>query len=155
MLQLKQLLNEPSWGLMKKSLQNLPRDLPNTFQEYLSRLGDPSLSSRAHLAWKTLTWLTFTRESLDPERLQEALSIQRESTGPDPDFVPSISCVLECCLGLVVIDEHANTVRLVHFSLQEYLETHLRTIHPSGLEENSTRLLYILLLSSLLQQPLR
>ena len=135
MLQLRQLLNEPSWGLMKKSLQKLPRDLPNTFQEYLSRLGDPSLSSRAHLAWKTLTWLTFARESLDPERLQEALSIQPESTGPDPDFVPSMSCILECCLGLVVIDEHASTVRLVHFSLQEYLETHLRTIYPLGLEE--------------------
>lgn len=93
------------------------------------------MSSRAHLAWKTLTWLTFTRESLDPERLQEALSIQPESAGSDPDFVPSMSCVLECCLGLVIFDEHANTVRLVHFSLQEYLETHLRTIYPLGLEE--------------------
>jgi ankyrin repeat protein len=134
-LQLKQLLNEPSWGLMKKSLQNLPLDLPNTFYGYLSRLGDPSSSSRAHLAWKTLTWLTLTREALDPERLQEALSIQPESTGPDQDFVPSMSCILECCLGLVVVDEHANTVRLVHFSLQEYLRTHIHTIYPYGLEE--------------------
>lgn len=135
MLQLKQLLNEPSWGLMKKSLQNLPRDLPNTFDEYLSRLGDPSSSSRAHLAWKALTWLTFTREPLTPEWLQEALSIQPESTCPDPDFVPSMSCILECCLGLVVVDEHADTVRLVHFSLQEYLETHIHTKYPTGLEE--------------------
>ena len=135
MLQLKQLLNEPSRGLMKKSLQSLPRDLPKTFEEYLSRLGDPSSSSRAHLALKTLTWLTFTREPLETEQLREALSIQPESTGPDEDFVPSMSCILECCLGLVVIDEHANIVRLVHFSLQEYLKKHIRTIYPSGLEE--------------------
>jgi hypothetical protein len=134
-LQLRQLLNEPSWGLMKKSLQNLPRDLPNTFQEYLFRLGDPSSSSRAHLALQTLTWLTFACEPLNPKRLQEALSIQPDSTGPDQDFVPSMSCILECCLGLVVVDEHAHIVRLVHFSLQEYLRTHIHTRYPLGPEE--------------------
>jgi hypothetical protein len=120
---------------MKKSLQNLPRDLPNTFQEYLFRLGDPSSSSRARLALKTLTWLTFARESLNPKRLQEALSIQPDSTGPDQDFVPSMSCILECCLGLVVVDEHAHIVRLVHFSLQKYLRTYIHTRYPLGLDE--------------------
>ena len=134
-LQLKQLLNEPNWGLMKKSLQNLSRDLPNTFQAHFSRIEDTSLSSRAHLSLNTLTRLTFTREPIDAERLQEALSIQLESTGPDEEFVPSIPCILECCLGLVVVDEHADVVRLVHFSLQEYLQTHILTMYHSGLEE--------------------
>lgn len=136
MLQLKQLLNEPSWGLMKKSLQSQPQDLPSTFREYLRRLGDPCASSRARLAWKALLWLTFTRAPLSPERLQEALSIQPHSTGLDSDFVSPMSCILECCLGLVIVDGHAQAVRLVHFSLQEYLRTHIpKDYYSSGLEE--------------------
>lgn len=135
MLHLKQVLNEPSWGMMKKSLENPPRDLPSTFQGYLDRLGDREKSSWAPLAWKTLVWLTFTREPLDLERLQKALAIQRHSTRPDSTFDPDMSCMLERCLGLVVVDKHAHTVRLVHFSLQEFLKTYILTEYRSGLEE--------------------
>ena len=40
------------------------------------------------------------------------------------DNLPSIGTLLVCCQGLVAVDKEASKVRLVHFTLQEYLRTH-------------------------------
>jgi len=37
--------------------------------------------------------------------------------------VPTILTLLDCCQGLVTVDKGASTVRLIHFTLQEYLYT--------------------------------
>src|SRR5205807_5511170 len=47
-----------------------------------------------------------------------------ESPDLDADNVPSIGILLACCQGLVVVDKEASTVRLIHFTLQEYLRAH-------------------------------
>src|SRR5437868_10325287 len=41
----------------------------------------------------------------------------------NPERIPSVETLLSSCLGLVVVDREASTVRLVHFTLQEYLYT--------------------------------
>ena len=38
--------------------------------------------------------------------------------------VPSISTLIGCCQGLITVDKEAFTVRLIHFTLQEYLSAH-------------------------------
>jgi len=50
-----------------------------------------------------------------------ALAVEIGSTDFNLDNVPSIRTVLNCCQGLVVVDKEGSIVRLVHFTLREYL----------------------------------
>jgi len=38
--------------------------------------------------------------------------------------IPSISTLVGCCHGLIIVDKETSTVRLIHFTLQEYLSGH-------------------------------
>ena len=57
---------------------------------------------------------------MSAEELCHALGVQIGSTDPNPDNIPSIEALMASCLGLVMIDGEL-TVRLVHFTFQEYL----------------------------------
>jgi len=41
----------------------------------------------------------------------------------DPENVPALRTVLASCLGLVTVEGSSSTVRLVHFTLQEYISS--------------------------------
>lgn len=56
------------------------------------------------------------------DALLEACAIREEDTDLDQENSPSLSKCLEACLGLVTVDQGTSTLRLVHFTLQEYLE---------------------------------
>ena len=58
------------------------------------------------------------------DELRRALGVEIGSANPDGDNVPSIGTVLACCQRLVFVDKGTSTVRLIHFTLQEYLQAH-------------------------------
>jgi len=61
--------------------------------------------------------------TLSADELCHALGVQTGSTKPNPDNTPSIQSLLASCLGLVTVDREESAVRLVHFTLQEYLNS--------------------------------
>jgi len=50
--------------------------------------------------------------------------VEIETTDSDPDNVPSIDALLHCSQGLTNADKEASTVRLIHYTVQEYLYAH-------------------------------
>ena len=50
-----------------------------------------------------------------------AFSVELGTEDLNIDNVSSVGTVLGCTLGLVTTDENRSTVRLLHFTLQEYL----------------------------------
>jgi hypothetical protein len=56
------------------------------------------------------------------DELLEALAIREGDNELDRSGLLGRATLLDCCLGLATIDTEASTVRLVHFSLQEYLD---------------------------------
>ena len=58
------------------------------------------------------------------DEIRHAIATQIDSDFLDSDDIPAISTLLGFCQGLVIIDQCTSTVRLVHFTLQEYLCTH-------------------------------
>ena len=58
------------------------------------------------------------------DELRYALAVEIGSTHLDPDNIPSTQTILRCCLGLIAVDKEASTVRLIHFTLHEYLRNH-------------------------------
>ena len=65
-------------------------------------------------------WVSHAERSLQVDELCHALWVEG-STDLDIRNVPAIETLLECSLGLVTVEKSSSRVRLVHYTLQEYL----------------------------------
>jgi len=79
---------------------------------------------REKLGMGVLMWVLCSERPLKVEELCHALGVEAGATDLDGDNVPAIQTLMSCTLGLVTMEEPASTVRLVHFTLQEYLASH-------------------------------
>ena len=61
------------------------------------------------------------RKALQTEELCHALGVEIGSADLNPENITELQIVLASCLGLVTVEMSLSTVRLVHFTLQEYL----------------------------------
>ena len=73
----------------------------------------------------TLMWISHAERPLKADELCHALAVEIGSPNLNTDNVPSIDALLAYCQGLVVVEKETSTVRLIHFTLQEYLRAHL------------------------------
>jgi len=79
---------------------------------------------RSRLGMTALMWISHAERPLRADELCHALAVQLRSADFDADNIPSISTLVNCCQGLITVDKEASTVRLIHFTLQEYLSSH-------------------------------
>jgi len=80
---------------------------------------------KSRLGMAALMWISHAERPLQAGELCHALAVRLGSTDFNTDNVPSISTLVGCCQGLITVDKGASTVRLIHFTLQEYLSSHL------------------------------
>jgi len=78
----------------------------------------------SRLGIAALMWISHSELPLKVNELRHALGVEIGATDLDVDNVPSIRTLLACCKGLVAVDKEASTVRLIHFTLQEYPQAH-------------------------------
>jgi ankyrin repeat protein len=81
-----------------------------------------------------LTWTHLGKRTLKVVELQHALAVKPEDTSFDPEGISSEEALVECCLGLAVIETETSTIRLTHFTLREYFDKHWQDheLFPSG-----------------------
>ena len=79
---------------------------------------------RSRLGMTALMWICHAERPLQVDELCHALAVEIGSTNLNVENVPSVGTLLGCCQGLFTVDKEASIVRLVHFTLQEYLCTH-------------------------------
>ena len=79
---------------------------------------------KAKLAVATLTWVCHAERPLQVDELCNALAVEIGIADFDPENVPSIETLRDCCQGLITVDAKASTVRLIHSTVQEYLCSH-------------------------------
>ena len=77
--------------------------------------------SRSRLGMEALMWVSNSERPLHTSELCHALGVKIGFTDLDLENVPEIRTILGCSLGLIVVEAFSSTVRLVHFTLQEYL----------------------------------
>ncbi len=97
----------------------MPTTLHDAIEETLVRI-DRQPTSRRRLGLKTLMWISHSTRPLTVAELSGALTIRSGQTDLNPRYRPAKESIIECCLGLVTADEESSTIRLVHFSIQEY-----------------------------------
>ena len=97
--------------------------LGGAYGAMLGRIKDQG-GERARLGMAVLMWISHSTRPLKVDELCHAIAIRIGSSDLNTDEIPAISTWLSCCQGLVIVDKGASTVRLIHFTLQEYLGKH-------------------------------
>jgi len=78
-------------------------------------------SDRAELGKEVLAWITCLRRPFKASELRKALGIRVGQSSFDQDDCADIVDMVSACAGLVTINKKSNTIRLVHYTTQEYL----------------------------------
>ena len=79
---------------------------------------------RARLGIDALMWISHAERPLSVDQICHALAVEIGSTDINTNNIPSIRTVLGCCQGLAAVDRGSSTIRLIHFTLKEYLSRH-------------------------------
>ncbi|KAJ7816836.1 hypothetical protein B0H14DRAFT_2374382 [Mycena olivaceomarginata] len=66
--------------------------------------------------------MTNAKRPLRPSELREALAVEPGANALDPENLLDMSTVISICAGLVVINVKDDTIRLIHYTIQNYLE---------------------------------
>ena len=78
---------------------------------------------KSQLGMEALMWISHAERPLRANELCHALAVKLGSPHFNPENVPSISTLVNCCQGLITVDKES-IVRLIHFTLKEYLSAH-------------------------------
>lgn len=107
---------------IKNSLDHLPLGLKGTYDNILQQINGQDPDNRL-LAYNVLSWISHAPRPLNPKEFCIAMSIAEGDTELDDDDLLDQLDLVHVCGGLVTIDELSQTVRFVHYTVQEYLET--------------------------------
>ena len=97
-------------------------DLNSAYTQTLQRIREQK-GDRSRLGIEVLMWVSHAERPLGIDELRHALAVEMGSTDLDPDNIPPQDIVLDSYLGLAVVDAETSTVRLIHYTLQEYLSS--------------------------------
>ena len=116
-------MGETSLARRKKMLRKVAMtgvDLDSVYTQTLQRIKEQK-GDRSRLGMEVLMWVSHAERPLGIDELRHALAVEMDSTDLDPENIRPQDTVLGSCLGLAVIDAETSTVRLIHYTLQEYL----------------------------------
>jgi hypothetical protein len=129
---------------MEDALTSLSSSLDSAFEETILRIQQLP-ESRKRLGLSTLMWICHAKSAMEVSQLGEALSIKPGQSTIRPKHRPSPNTMLECCQGLVAVDQKTSRIHLAHYSIQEYLVKHSNDLFPDAeIEIASTCLTYLL-----------
>ena len=120
-LKLKRVLQEPTRGDMRDALRDLPSSLAGVLDDNVRRIFRQTASRRC-LALNALMWLCHARMPLSAGEFPDIVSFDlTRKHALDENYRPSARVIVECCQGLVFLDEATDTFHLVHLAVQEHL----------------------------------
>ncbi|CZR53536.1 uncharacterized protein PAC_03415 [Phialocephala subalpina] len=147
-LQIENILSQTNKTEVCDALETLPTTLADSLDLTLERIKLQSKHSktRAKLALSVLMWLSTVRRALTVQELQHAIAtkpgLYHLDDLTDPRFF------VDCCFGLVVVDQETSIVRLVHFSINEHLQSRKSELFPEADAALAATCLKYLLLTS-------
>ncbi|KAF4635819.1 hypothetical protein G7Y89_g2285 [Cudoniella acicularis] len=118
-LHVRTVLDERNVRDREDALKTLPSDLDQAFGVTIERI-QRQPTGAVKQAEKVLRWISLAERPLSIDELLEACAVRDGDSDLNKRGFPSRSTFLDCCLGLAIIENETSTVRLVHFSLQEY-----------------------------------
>jgi hypothetical protein len=105
-------------AVITKALQNLPRDLEETFDRLLQRvLGD----ERRELVKRMFNWIICAQRPLHMDELREAIAFTVDDEFWDATKIPNdLKRLVRVCGNLVIVDEETEKVQLAHHTGKKF-----------------------------------
>ena len=97
-------------------------DLKDVYGTTIERIKNQG-GEKTRLGMAALMWISHSERLLQLDELFHALAVEIGSMDLNTKRIPSVEALLSYCLGLVIVDREASTIRLIHYTLQEYLYT--------------------------------
>lgn len=116
---------------VKAAFNNLPTSLDNTYDDAMTRISAQDKDD-IELAMKVLSWISYAIRSLNITELQHAIAAEDLGENVDPEALIDHDLLVSVCGGLITIDQKTSTVRLIHYTAQEYFNHHRDRIFPSA-----------------------
>jgi len=116
------ILGEVTLHQRRKKLDEMTKGegLGDAYAETLSRV-KAQPKSQSKLGMEVLMWVSHSERPLHVDELCHALGVEEVSLDLNIRNIPAIETLLACSLGLVTVEKSSSTVRLVHYTLKEYL----------------------------------
>ena len=114
------------------ALDNLPRDLPQTFERILSGITETDDVDRCK---RIFLWVAAVKRPLTLEELREAIGIEPLQQSWDSSrFVNDMKKTIASCGNLIFVEEEQQAVHFTHYSVKQYflseaISTSLRPYH--------------------------
>jgi len=121
------ILGEVTISARREKLKEMTKGnhLGDGYETTLARMGAQK-GGGSRLGMEALMWVSNAERPLHASELCHALGVKKESTDMDRENIPEIRTILGCSLGLITVEAYSSTVRLVHFTLHEYLSNNPR-----------------------------
>jgi ankyrin repeat protein len=129
---------------VREALKVLPKDLESTYEDTMRRIERQNDDDR-DLAQRILTWIPNAKRPMSVAELREALAVETDATSLDLDGLLDIEIILSVCAGLVIVHNADGTVRLIHYTTQNYFDRVQTTRFPRAqVDITETCLTYLL-----------
>jgi len=121
------ILGEVTISERKRKLNEMTKgnNLGDVYGTTLERI-KAQKGSKSKLGMDALMWISNSERPLEASELCHALGVKIGSTDLDLENIPTIRTLIGCSLGLITVEASSSVVRLVHFTLQEYLSNNPR-----------------------------
>jgi ankyrin repeat protein len=119
---------------VKRALETMPNDLSQLYQETLQRIKKQS-PKRSELGMSVLGWISYAKRPILVDELRHALSLgyledEKRQTTMDMDNLVRPQMLVDCCGGLITVEAESQVIRLVHYTAQEYFQSHAESLFP-------------------------
>jgi hypothetical protein len=104
---------------IRKVLQNLPRNLGETYDRLLTRIDN---ADQREYVKRMFMWIICARRPLEIEELREAIAFTIEDDHFDHTKIPNdLNRLARACGNLIVIDDDENSVQIAHYTVEQHL----------------------------------
>ena len=106
---------------LRRALESLPTNLDQTYDEAMARI-QGQVQEHSELALSALSWISNTLRPLRLDELQHALAVRLGDHNLDKEALEDEVLIISISAGLITVDAESRTVRLVHFTVEEYFK---------------------------------
>ena len=134
---------------VRLTLESLPKEneaLSIAYDQAMRRIEAQKPGMRL-IAQKALGWITYAKRLLSVDELRYAIAVQRGHSHFNEEDLSDIDDIVSACGGLITVDQgqDIDTVRLVHYTTQQFLIKTGGRYFPDALEVNAVCCLTYLL----------
>ena len=107
---------------VKATLSSLSANIGQAFENTIERIENEP-RNRRRVATEALMWVSHAQRPLYIDELCHALATKPGDIELDQDDLLPPRAIVESCSGLLVLDEESSTIRLVHYTLKDFLRS--------------------------------